>query len=91
MRAEQEEIAALKARIERLENAKDAMASALLLARRHLHSWNSIEQSLKHCCPSECADVVDAAIAAHNASSTMEEALRTLRNSQFPGKPADVI
>jgi len=81
-RPELEEITALKARIERLENAKDAMASALRLVRRHLYTWNSIEQSLKHHCPSACADIVDAVIAAHDASSTMEKALRTLRDSR---------
>jgi len=86
-----DEITALKARIERLEAAKELMAKALWKAHRYLSHWKHIQNDLATWSPSECVEVTGAALEMHNTSRDFETALHTLSHaSQFP-KPTDVV
>jgi len=88
---EKEEIAALKARIERLENAKELMAKALYKAHRYLSRWEHIRNDIVTWSPSECVEITDAALEMHSASSNFEMALHTLSHASHFPKPTDAV
>jgi len=85
---ESDNIATLKAKIERLKITNALMADALMLTQRHFRVWKFIETSLEDNRPSAYAKIIDAALSAQSAGETLETSLDTLCSAQLIGKPA---
>jgi len=85
---ESDNIATLKAKIERLKITNALMADALMLVQRNLRVWKFIETSFEDNRPSACEKIIDAALNMQSADETLEASLETLCAAQLIGKPA---